>query len=184
MKTYRKDFKNYLSDLARRQPSPGGGSAVCLILCLGISLIEKAANYSLAIKPRNSPQIRKNKEIRRALRNLSRLKKEIYPCIDKDARLFSRIMKAKPAAKTRLLKESQSLITYIGEASHKVFSLSGALESTIKRSIISDFRIGLNMARVALSGCVANLEANRKMFGLKSAHIRIFRNYLKSWQKF
>ena len=93
-------------------------------------------------------------------------------------------MKAKPASRSRLIKENQELIAYIGHRSHKVFSLSQALESGIKRGIISDFRIGLNMARVTLAGCIANLEANHKLFGTKSPDIKVFRNYLKSWQKF
>ena len=184
MKTYRKDFKNYLSDFARRQPSPGGGSAVCLILCLGISLIEKAANYSLVLKPANPAQKTKNKQLNKGLKALGLLKREIYPCIDKDARIFARIMKAKAASRSRLTKENQELIAFIGRTAYQVFSLSEVLESAVKRSIISDFRIGLNMARVALSGCIANLEANNKLFGIKSSDIKIFRNNLKSWQKF
>ena len=46
MKSYRKDFKNYLNDLGKAKPAPGGGSAVCLIFCTGLSLIAKAINYS------------------------------------------------------------------------------------------------------------------------------------------
>ncbi|MCK5394122.1 MAG: cyclodeaminase/cyclohydrolase family protein, partial [Candidatus Omnitrophica bacterium] len=50
MKKYKSNFKDYIHDLGKREPSPGGGSAVCVAFCMGASLMEKAVNYSLNLK--------------------------------------------------------------------------------------------------------------------------------------
>ena len=79
MKYYKGKFKNYLDDLGKRIPSPGGGSAVCLAFCMGISLIEKAINYSLILKAKDLKSKNKNKKLKDTLVKLVKLKKRIYP---------------------------------------------------------------------------------------------------------
>ena len=95
MKNYRGDFKKYLIDLAKRQPSPGGGSAICLMFCLGVSLMEKAINYSVALKPKIDKDKQHNKKLKKALAELGKLSKKIYPYIDRDSYLFNEAMNQK-----------------------------------------------------------------------------------------
>ena len=183
MKNYRKDFRVYLADLARRRPSPGGGSAVCLIFCLGISLMEKSINYSIMLKPKTPKDKNCNKRLKGQLLRLQKLSKKVYPCIDKDSYLFNKIMKAKGKKRLEVVRESEKLILELARACTKVFSLAKGIESGIKNSIISDFNIGLESLRVSLLGCVFNLEANSVLFGKENKNIGTLKKVLKKWQK-
>ncbi|MFH1519159.1 MAG: cyclodeaminase/cyclohydrolase family protein [Candidatus Omnitrophota bacterium] len=170
MKHYRAGFKKYLDDLGKPKPAPGGGSAVALIFCTGLSLIEKAINFSSPAK------------FKKQLKKLQALGEKIYPNIDKDSLIFAKIISSKAAKRAQLIRQSESLIIDLARASLKVFSLAKGVESGIKKSIISDFNIGLECARIALLGCVLNLEANEKMFGKRSKFIGPFKKSLKRWR--
>lgn len=170
MKHYRTSFKKYLDDLGKPKPSPGGGSAVALIFCTGISLIEKAINFSSPVK------------FKKQLKKLQALGKKIYPNIDKDSLIFAKIMSSKAAKRAQFIKQSESLVIDLGQGALEVFSLAKEVKSGIKKSIISDFNIGLECARIALLGCVLNLEANEKMFGKRSKFIGPFKKSLKKWR--
>lgn len=184
MKSYRKKFKIYLDDLAKRKPSPGGGSAVCLIFCTGISLIEKAISYSYLPNLKTLEGKLKAKKLKKQLRSLKILRKKIYPYIDKDGYIFEKIMQAKGKKRAQFIRQSEQMMVEVAKASRKVFFLAKEVESGIKKSIISDFSIGLEGVKIALRGCILNLEANRRMFGKKSKYIEIFKRDLKRWERY
>ena len=170
MKNYRKNFKIYLDDLGKRKPSPGGGSAVSLAFCLGVSLIEKAVNYS------------DTKKFKKQIAILKSLRKKIYAYIDKDAYIFEKIMSSKGTKRLANIYASEKMIVDLAKSSQQVFSLAKAIESGIKKGIISDFHIGLKFVKIALFGCVSNLEANAKMFSKKNKYIGEFKKALRRWQ--
>ena len=170
MKSYRSSFKKYLDDLGKPKPSPGGGSAVALIFCTGLSLIEKAINFSSPTK------------FKKQLKKLQALAKKIYPNIDKDGFIFAKIMSSKGKKRAQFIRQSQSLIIDLGCRAQEVFSLAKEIKSGIKKSIISDFNIGLECVRIALLGCVLNLEANQMLFGKRSKFIGPFKKSLKKWR--
>lgn len=170
MENYRRSFKKYLDDLGKRKVSPGGGSAVCLIFCTGVSLIEKAISFS------SFPDFKKQ------LKKIQTLRKKIYPYIDKDGYIFAKIMDSRGKKRAQFIKLSEGLIVDLGRASLEVFSLAKEVESGIKKTIISDFSIGLECVKIALLGCILNLSANEKMFGAKSKFIDFFKKVLKKWQ--
>jgi len=153
MKCYKNKFKGYLEGLAARQPAPGGGSAVCLVFCFGVSLIEKAVNYSI-----------KDKQLRKSLSGLSALKKKVYPYIDEDGFIFKKIMLEKGEKRRELLKKSNRIMRDTKKACQRVFLLAKEVKSGIKKSIISDFEIGLDFVKSAVKGCEANLKANKAFF--------------------
>lgn len=161
---YRRRFRKYISDLSARKPAPGGGSAVCLSFCLGISLIQKAINYS---SDKDGRLKIKNNRIRaeRYITALDKLKENVFLYIDLDGQIFSKLMQSAAEARKQAVKESQTLLVDTGKASLKAFSLAKEIESGIKKSIISDFFIGLEYIKLTLLGCIANLEANASIFG-------------------
>ena len=170
MNSYRMSFKKYLDDLSKRKPTPGGGSAICLIFCTGVSLIEKAISFSSFA------------DFKKQLKKFQILRKRIYPYIDKDGYIFAKIMKSRGKKRVQLIRLSEGLIVDLGRASVEVFSLAKEVESGIKKTIISDFNIGLECVKITLLGCVLNLSANEKMFGTKSKFINSFKKSLKKWQ--
>lgn len=167
-KNYRTKFKGYLDDLSEKKPSPGGGSAVCLSFCLGVSLIEKAVNYSL----------KKDNNFSKYLNEFNKSRKRIFPYIDLDGKIFEKILKEKNEKRSYWLKESEKIIIDLGRISMKSICLAKKIESGIKNSIASDFHIGRVLINTALKGCVYNLEANIGLFGKKSKYIEIFNQFL------
>ncbi len=169
MPKYQKNLKKYLNDIAAKRPAPGGGSAAALSFCLGLALIEKAMNYSL----NKSPSF--NKEIFA----LKKLRNNIAVYINKDGEIFEKFMKAQGRGKLYFLKQSNHLIQNLGNACIKSFCLVKKVESGIKKSIISDFYIGLYFVKLSLKACILNLKANSRTLGKKDKHIAIFTNVLK-----
>lgn len=170
MDNYRVGFKKYLNDLGKRKPAPGGGSAVCLIFCTGVSLIEKAINFSSPVN------------FKKQLKKLQAIRKKNYLYIDKDGYIFNKIMESRGKKRMQAIKSSENLIIDLGRSSLEVFLLAKEVKSGIKKGIISDFNIGLECAKIALLGCVLNLEANEKIFGVKNKFINYFKKALKKWQ--
>jgi len=168
MKSYGPKFKGYLNDLAAKTPSPGGGSAVAIAGCMGISLIEMAMQYSL-------------KENRTVIAELAQLRNKIFPAIDNDAKLFAAIMKAKPDKRLPLVMKSEALIVSVGLAAIRAAQLSKKREGEIKNSILSDFTLGFDLLKAALKGCLLNLEGNGVMFGKSSTFINTFKKALSQW---
>lgn len=167
-KNYHIKFKSYLDDLSKKRPSPGGGSAVCLSFCLGVSLIEKAINYSL----------NKNRTLSKSLKEFIKLRKKILPYTDLDGKFFEKILKERPGKRDYWLKKSEKIISDLGQAAIKSIYLAKKAESGIKNSIVSDFHIGCDLLKISLKGCIYNLEANSKLFGGKNRHIEIFNRFL------
>ena len=173
MKTYRNKFKTYVDDLAKKVHAPGGGSALCLVFCLGVSLIEMAIRFSRKAS---------NKKLATALSKLKALKNKVYSGIDLDSKLFDQIMRSKGKKRDFALKKSEALVVTVGKACEDAFLLAKSAKSGIKKGIISDFIIGLDLVRVVLKGCIFNLEANATLFGKRSKYITIFKRSLRKWQ--
>ena len=119
---------------------------------------------------------------KKQLKKLQSLRKKIYPNIDKDSLIFAKIMSSKGLKRAQFIRQSESLIIDLGQGALGVFSLAKEVESGIKKCIISDFNIGLECARIALLGCIFNLEANDEMFGKRSKFIGPFKKSLKKWR--
>lgn len=177
---YRKSFKRYLDDLGRKKPSPGGGSAVSLSFCLGVSLVEKALNYSLD-KDNKLKTPAADFCGKKLLAAAHKLRRDVYAYIDLDGRIFENILNAKGTKRRLFLKQSEKIMISTARHCLNLFSLAKKVESGIKKSIISDFNIGCKLAAVTLEGCIINLEANARIFGKKSKDIGGFKKVLEKW---
>ncbi|MDD5195223.1 MAG: cyclodeaminase/cyclohydrolase family protein [Candidatus Omnitrophica bacterium] len=174
MKKYRTKFKTYFDDLAAKKPAPGGGSAACLIFCLGVSLLEKAIRYSLT-----GEKITIFYRTKEVLAKLSALQKKIALYIDLDGEIFENIMRSKGRQRVLLLKKSEQLIVETAKACYGAFLLAKGVESGIKKGISSDFFIGKESLSFSLKGCIYNLEANKNIFGRPNKFIKIFKMYIR-----
>jgi len=172
MDKYADSFENYLNDLGKKKPAPGGGSAISLLFCLGTALIEKAVNYSVFTQ----------KELKAHLTALKNSRRKVSAYIDLDGQIFNQVLKEKGKAKEKLLAKSEAIICDISQKCVNEFLLAKRIESAIKKSIISDFWIGCELLRIVLKGCVINLEANSTIFGKKNKKINEFKRILEEWQ--
>lgn len=153
MTNYRKDFKNYLNDLAVKKPSPGGGSVAALAFCLGTSLMEKSLRYSS----------KNYRNLNDKLKRLRELRLSISKFIDLDGDIFGKVMRAKGKQRKFYLKKSDAIIRRTAAGCRQVISLAKTLEAGVKNCIISDFRLGRELIALALIACDENRKANKAM---------------------
>jgi formiminotetrahydrofolate cyclodeaminase len=172
MKLYKKNFNEYLDELGKKTPHPGGGSGAALVFCLGVSLIQMSIAYSI---PR---PFRINKTLRL-------MRKKIFPFIDRDGQVFAKVVKSKnKSEKRKWLGSAQKLTFEVGEYCHKLFLVARSVRGKIKSSIESDFYIGLKLAESALYSSIKNLEANQRMFQVDNTKkISRLKRYLKQYQQ-
>lgn len=176
MKEYRELFKDYIRDLAQRTPHPGGGSCGALAFCLGVSLLQMALEYS-----GTQPQA--------VARDLEKTKEVVYPLIDEDGRLFEALMGEKDeAAKKLLLDKGQALVCMLGDLCQTVLSRARQVETQVKRSLASDFYLGLKFLDTALFASLENLRSNQLMFkvdnSLPISRLESYREEFRSCLKY
>lgn len=172
MKNYRQNFKTYLTDLGAKKPSPGGGSAAALVFCLGSALMEKAIVYSLD----KSPQLSSGLKI------LKNSRTKIYPYIDLDANLFAKVMSSKGAKRLAWIQKSEGLSIELGQNCFRAAILYRKA-GLIKKGILSDFKLGINLIEAALRGAIDSLHSNSVMFGRLNPKTAILEKGLKTWPK-
>jgi formiminotetrahydrofolate cyclodeaminase len=149
-----KELKRYVNDLSGKNPSYGGGSVACFLLCAGTGLIEKSMRYSLSYDP----------TLAKCIPVLGAVRRRIFPYIDRDGEVFAALLTARGKRRQALFKKSQAFLEETAHAAREVFSLANTAKSGIKKSIYSDFIIGIKCLRVALEACQANYDANHRMF--------------------
>lgn len=171
MKTYKDNFKEYLKDLADRTPHPGGGSCAGLMICLGISLIQKSLIFSKV-------------DSKNVSNYLERIKKDALSFIDRDGQIFTKLIKEKnPQRKRILLREAQNITYDAGKKCNKILLVVQRLRGKIRESIISDFHIGLRLIESALYASIENLKANEKLFKVNNKkRIEYLKNALKKFK--
>jgi len=85
MKSFSKDqISHYLKSLASSEPAPGGGSAACVVLALGSSLLGKVAAISATKSNDNSFQ----EEMRQA----DQAQAEAMQLADQDAQIYTQVV--------------------------------------------------------------------------------------------
>ena len=164
--SYKKEFNKYLIELGKKNSTYGGGSALCLVFCMGLSLLEKALVFSFEDKKRISL--------------LKKLRKKFLCLVDEDGRLFISALRARGKRKIFLINKIQKNIINLGISCYNIIIDFRNIEKNIKDSIKSDFYIGLDFLKLVIKGCIENLEANSKIFKIRrSKYIDIFKNYGK-----
>ena len=115
-----KTLQEYLDQLARREPVPGGGSAAALTAALGLGLISMVTNYSIGRKS-NTPTVEKrlakiltcSESIRLRLLELTSLDSEAY--LKKAQNQSAKEAKAVPQEICKLCYKAVQLTSYLAQ---------------------------------------------------------------------
>ena len=177
---YRENFQSYL-DAISKPGLPGGGSVISLLFCLGVSLVQMAVSFSEKAEKRDF--------LREVWEELEESKRVVFPYIDKDGEIFQASLREKEKRKKRrFIQELNKMIFDIGENCNKILLIAKKIKGEIKKSIISDFYIGMKIIEVVIEGCLLNLQANGYLFGLreeeKEARLNAYLEEFKKWLKF
>lgn len=162
-----KSIKEYLDDLAARQPTPGGGSAASLTGALGIALLEMACNFTIGNK--------KYKDIEgSAMAHLTELKKirELFMAlIDEDVVVYASIDSAFKTKDEKIidkaLKDGYYISLKMCELSKLGIGVALDLAGKSNINLITDVGCGLELLKAGFNSGVFNAEINLK--GIKDA---------------
>jgi len=143
-----KSLKRYLSDLSKKLPTPGGGSASALVGGLGVSLLGMAVNFTVG-----KPQYQKyEKELREILKDIENLRDKFLKLVDEDVMAYKS-------------KDIQWCLKVPLEVSRICFSSIKLCPLLIKKTnpnLISDIACALVFLEAGFFGGYFNVEANLK----------------------
>jgi hypothetical protein len=134
--------------------------------------MEKAIVYSLD----KSPQLSSGLKI------LKNSRTKIYSYIDLDANLFAKVMSSKGAKRLAWIQKSEGLSIELGQNCLRAAILYRKA-GLIKKGILSDFKLGINLIEAALRGAIDSLYSNSAMFGRLNPKTAILEKGLKTWPK-
>lgn len=155
-----KTLQDYLDQLSRREPVPGGGSAAALTGAMAVGLISMVTNYSIgrkantkAVDRRLSRILAKSEPIRLRLLELTSLDSEAYlkltaaRSLDKKAqRLAAKQAKAVPQEICKLCYKALQLTPYLADKGNPY--------------LLSDVEVALELLMSAFNGARIMVRVN------------------------
>lgn len=143
IKFLRKSLAGYLDMLADRTSVPGGGSAAALVAAIGAGLVLMAARYSRKVPSRR-------------LRLLDTCFKRLRKNIEEDSRVYwawdqARRRHASIRVLKRLRARTQEVPTEVIREAQRAEQSAKQLKASINPYLLSDFKMGLRLLRVAQS---------------------------------
>ncbi len=162
--------ENYLSKLESDSPTPGGGSALALVLSTAISLIEMACNVTITKLNKKGLNTSTLQDTALKLHEKNLVAIEL---IDKDSAVFENILE-----KMRLPKETLEQQSFRNEALQQAYKLGAEVPLTIMqlafecfeyakiaeelsdKFVVSDAIIGKNLLITVIKNSVENVNVN------------------------
>jgi len=162
-----KSIKEYLDELAARQPTPGGGSAASLTGALGTALLEMVCNFTIGN--------RKYKDIEEItmshLTTLKKIREEFMALIDEDVKVYGSICSAFKTKDEKIINNALKQGYYISlkmcglAKAGMTIALNLAEKSNV--NLITDAGCGAELLKAGFESGIFNSEINLK--GIKDA---------------
>jgi len=162
---YNKSLKEYLDDLSKKLPAPGGGSASALVGGLGVSLLNMAINFTLG-KPSYK---RYEKELKKILKDLEDLRNRFLKLVDEDVKAY----------KSKDIWQALEVPLKIAQACFSAIKLCPSLLKKTNPNLISDIACGSIFLEAGFFGAYFNVEANLKFIKDKKITTKIRKEILQ-----
>lgn len=164
-----KSLKEYLDELAARQPAPGGGSAAALTGALGAALLEMAANFTLGNKKYKAIE----GLIADYLASVRKIREGFLALVDEDVKVYSSICAAFKTKDKKIidnaLKEGYYISLKMCGLAISGMKISLGLAGKSNLNLITDVGCGSELLMAGFNSGVLNSEIN-----LKGIEDRIF----------
>jgi formiminotetrahydrofolate cyclodeaminase len=155
-----KTLQEYLDQLSRREPVPGGGSAAALTAALAAGLISMVANYSLkrktntkAVEQRLARILTQSESIRRRLLELTSLDSEAYLKVSAAGNLDLKAQK-------QAAKQALAVPREVCKLCHQAVLLTPFLADKGNPHLLSDVEVALELLMAAFSGARIMVRVN------------------------
>jgi len=163
-----KSIKEYLDDLASRQPVPGGGSAASLAGALGAALLEMACNFTIGHKKYKDAET----PVSHYLEEIKKIRGIFLSLVDEDVKVYSSICEAFKTKDEKIIDNSLKQGYYIslkicGLAKSSMDIASGLAEKS-NVNLITDVGCGAELLKASFESAALNSEINLK--GIKDTY--------------
>lgn len=164
-------LEEWLSELASKQPAPGGGAAAALSAAVSAALLGMVSTYTTGPKwaDRQGRMQAINTEV-------AKLRSQALTLMQADADAFAKVGAAYRLPKTTADEQAsrqaaiQAALTaaadppgQVVELASGLTSLAGELVDTGNPNVISDVAVAASNARAALEAAIANIEINQQL---------------------
>ena len=158
-------IEEYVEILSSAAPAPGGGSAAAITTSIAISLGLMSINVSKKRKSyaEKHPEDER-KRVDQIIDWLYRLQKEALEYEKKDEEAFNNFMKVYKTG-TEKEKEEASFRCYnvpylLLELNMRAVNLIMALKPYVVASIVSDYKMALELLKATMHSCLLNMDIN------------------------
>jgi formiminotetrahydrofolate cyclodeaminase len=155
-----KTLQEYLDQLSRREPVPGGGSAAALTAAMGVGLISMVTNYSIgrrantkAVEKRLAAIMVKSEPMRLRLLELASLDSEAYLKVSAARSLDKKAQK-------QAAKEARAVPQEVCKLCYQAVQLTPYLATKGNPYLLSDVEVALELLMSAFNGARVMVRIN------------------------
>ena len=158
---HRLTLEEYLDQLSKEEPVPGGGSAAALSAALGAGLISMVGKYSLgrksntkAVEQRLNKIVRKSESIRKRLLVLTTL----------DARAYLKIVAARKHSaqiQKQAGRQAAAVSREVCRLCYQALELTPFLVAEGNPHLISDIEVAIELLQAGFNGSMVMVRANQ-----------------------
>ena len=144
-----KTLQEYLDQLSRREPVPGGGSAAALTAALAVGLISMVANYSIGRKS-NTPTV--EKRLSQLLAQSESLRLRLLELTSLDSKAYLKVSAARSLdkkAQKQAAKEAKAVPQEVCKLCYKALQLTPYLAEKGNPYLLSDVEVALELLMAA-----------------------------------
>ena len=153
-------IKQYSLLLEEKKATPGGGSALSLVLEIAIDLVLMCCNFT--IDKKNYEKVQDEIKIVRMI--LSSMKEEVHKLIDEDGVAYDKLMEAYRSKDDNKISKAS---IYACEVPYQLFILARDTEKIATKiskicnqNLVSDALIAIDLAKSIYPGCQLNIKCN------------------------
>lgn len=155
-----KSLAEYLDQLSRREPVPGGGSAAALTAAMGVGLISMVTNFSIGRKA-NTPAVEKRLAKILAQSEPMRLRLLELTSLDSDAYLkVSAARQLDKKAQKLAAKEARAVPQEVCKLCYKAIGLAPYLVERGNPWLLSDVEVAIELLMAAFNSAKVMVRIN------------------------
>jgi len=155
-----KTLQEYLDQLSRREPVPGGGSAAALAGAMAAGLISMVTNYSIGRKA-NTKSV--EKRLSRLLVQSELLRVRFLELISLDSEAYLKVSAARSLdkkAQRQAAKEAKAVPVEVCKLCYKAVQLTPYLAEKGNPYLLSDVEVSLELLVAAFNGARIMVRVN------------------------
>ncbi len=157
----RKTIEQYLDQLSRREPVPGGGSAAALTAALGAALISMVARYSIGRKVSTKAT---EKRLGQTLKQSEQIRRRLLALTTLDSKAYLNVVKARsagPVAQKKAAKQAATVGKEICHLCRQALDLTPFLVAKGSPYLISDLEVAAELLQAGFNGSLVMVRINQ-----------------------